>query len=105
MKPEHGEIFYDKYITLNSIIMITAIILWIVLGSLVGWYGSSLMRSKTRDPQRGVNMALGVNGAVTGGVIVSSLGHGNALTMNFYGFLMALLCAIILIYSFRILQK
>ncbi len=85
--------------------MITAIILWIVLGSLVGWYGSTLMRSKTRDPERGINMALGVNGAVTGGVIVSSLGHGNAVTINIYGLLMALLCAAILIYGFRILQK
>lgn len=85
--------------------MVTAIILWVVLGSLVGWYGSSLMRSRTRDPERGINMALGVNGAVTGGVIVSSLGQGNPVTMNIYGLLMAGLCAAILIYSFRILQK
>lgn len=85
--------------------MLTAIILWIVLGSLVGWYGSSLMRSRTRESEIGINMALGVNGSVTGGVIVSSLGHGDPMTMNIYGLLMALLCAAILIYSFRILQK
>ena len=47
----------------------------------------------------------GVNGAVTGGVIVSSLGQGNPLTINIYGLLMALMCSAILIYSFRILQK
>ena len=85
--------------------MITEIILWIILGSLVGWYGSSLIRSRARDPEIGVNIAIGINGAVTGGWIVSSLERGDSVTLNIYSLLVACAGAVVLVYSFRVLQK
>lgn len=84
--------------------MISAIFLWIVLGSLVGWYSSSLIRSKSREPDTGINIALGINGAIAGGFIVNNISHDPVAT-NIYGLLLAGLCAMALIYSFRLLQK
>lgn len=72
------------------------IILWIIFGGLVGWVASLIMKT---DGQQGIllNVIIGIIGAVLGGWIMSFLGQGTVVEFNLYGFLVALLGAVVLI--------
>ncbi len=72
------------------------IILWIVLGALVGWIASKIMKT---DGQQGpvLNIIVGIVGAILGGWIMNALGKSGVTGFNFYSFLVALLGAIVLI--------
>ena len=71
------------------------LIVWLIIGGIVGWLASIIMRT---DAQQGVllNIAVGIIGAVIGGVI---LGRGNinnsGLTVT--TFLVSLVGAVILL--------
>ncbi len=55
-------------------------IIWLILGALVGWLASMVMRT---DAQQGpiLNIVVGIVGAFLGGIIFSALGIGGA-TIN-----------------------
>jgi uncharacterized membrane protein YeaQ/YmgE (transglycosylase-associated protein family) len=55
-------------------------IVWLVLGALVGWLASMVMRT---DAQQGalMNIVVGIVGAFIGGLVFGSLGIGGA-TIN-----------------------
>ncbi len=80
------------------------IILWIVFGGLVGWIASLIM--KTDGDQGAVlNIVVGIAGAIIGGFIMNSFG-GNAVTgFNFYSFIVAILGAVVLIFTIRVLRR
>ncbi|MEA3040006.1 MAG: hypothetical protein QOE79_2519 [Sphingomonadales bacterium] len=71
------------------------IIMWLVIGGIVGWLASIIMR---RDAQQGIilNIVVGIIGAVIGGLI---LGHGiiNTSPLTVMSFLVSLLGAVILL--------
>lgn len=71
-------------------------ILWIIFGGLVGWVASLVMKT---DGQQGalLNIIIGIIGAVIGGWIMNAFGKGAAVGFNLYGFLVALLGAVVLI--------
>jgi uncharacterized membrane protein YeaQ/YmgE (transglycosylase-associated protein family) len=71
------------------------IIVWLVVGGIVGWLASLVMRT---DAQQGVllNVVVGIIGAFIGGLIFSR-GNINDAPLNVTAFLVSLVGAIILL--------
>jgi uncharacterized membrane protein YeaQ/YmgE (transglycosylase-associated protein family) len=71
------------------------IILWLIIGGIIGWLASIIMRT---DAQQGIllNIVVGIVGAFIGGLIVSG-GSINDAPLNLTSFLVSLLGAIILL--------
>ena len=70
------------------------IIVWLVVGGIIGWLASIIMRT---DAQQGIllNIVVGIVGAFIGGLIFSGGNINNGLTL--YSFLVSLLGAVILL--------
>jgi uncharacterized membrane protein YeaQ/YmgE (transglycosylase-associated protein family) len=71
------------------------IIIWLVIGGIVGWLASIIMRT---DAQQGVllNVVVGIVGAFLGGLIFSR-GDINEAPLNVTAFIVSLVGAIILL--------
>ncbi|HYZ47504.1 MAG TPA: GlsB/YeaQ/YmgE family stress response membrane protein [Sphingomonas sp.] len=71
------------------------LILWLVVGGVIGWLASIVMRT---DAQQGIllNVVVGIVGAFIGGMIFAG-GSINNAGLNLYSFLVSLLGAIILL--------
>ena len=71
------------------------IIIWLVVGGIVGWLASIIMRT---DAQQGIflNIVVGIVGAFIGGLIVSG-GSINSAPLTLTSFLVSLLGAIVLL--------
>jgi uncharacterized membrane protein YeaQ/YmgE (transglycosylase-associated protein family) len=72
------------------------IILWIIFGALVGWIASMIMKTDAQQGA-GLNIVVGIIGALIGGFIMNAVGHAGVTGFNLYSFLVALLGAIVLI--------
>lgn len=71
------------------------LILWLVVGGVIGWLASIIMRT---DAQQGIllNIVVGIVGAFIGGLIFSG-GSINSSGLNLTSFLISLLGAVILL--------
>ena len=71
------------------------LILWLVIGGVIGWLASMIMRT---DAQQGIilNIVVGIVGAFIGGMIFAG-GNINNAPLTLYSFLVSLLGAIILL--------
>ncbi|GAA4221935.1 MULTISPECIES: GlsB/YeaQ/YmgE family stress response membrane protein [Sphingomonas] len=71
------------------------IILWLIIGGVIGWLASMIMRT---DAQQGIflNIVVGVVGAFLGGLIFSG-GSINNAPLTIYSFLVSLLGAVVLL--------
>jgi len=71
------------------------IIIWLIVGGVVGWLASIVMR---RDGQQGIllNIVVGIVGAFLGGLILNK-GDINDAPLNLTAFLVSLLGAIVLL--------
>jgi uncharacterized membrane protein YeaQ/YmgE (transglycosylase-associated protein family) len=71
------------------------LILWLVVGGVIGWLASIIMRT---DAQQGIllNIVVGIVGAFIGGLIFSG-GSINNAGLNLTSFLISLLGAVILL--------
>ncbi len=78
-------------------------ILWIVVGGIVGWLASIIMRT---DAQQGIflNIIVGIVGAFIGGLILSG-GSINDNPLNLTSFLVSLLGAVILLAIFNLIRR
>jgi len=74
---------------------IMGIILWLIIGGVIGWLASIIMRT---DAQQGIflNIVVGIIGAFIGGLIISG-GSINNAPLNVTSFLVSLLGAVILL--------
>ncbi|HKE43315.1 MAG TPA: GlsB/YeaQ/YmgE family stress response membrane protein [Steroidobacteraceae bacterium] len=84
-----------------------AIIIWLVVGGLVGWLASLFMRT---DAQQGIflNIVVGIVGAVLGGWLLAPLfgtGTINQGDFSFSGLLISLLGAIILLAIVNLIRR
>ncbi|MBI0473754.1 GlsB/YeaQ/YmgE family stress response membrane protein [Sphingomonas sp. MA1305] len=71
------------------------IILWLIIGGVIGWLASIIMRT---DAQQGIflNIVVGVVGAFIGGLIISG-GSINNAPLTVTSFLVSLLGAVVLL--------
>ena len=71
------------------------LILWLVVGGVIGWLASIIMRT---NAQQGIflNIVVGIVGAFIGGLIISG-GSINSAPLNVTTFLVSLLGAVILL--------
>ena len=79
------------------------LIIWLVVGGIIGWLASIIMRT---DAQQGIflNIVVGVVGAFIGGLIISG-GSINNAPLNVTSFLVSLLGAIILLAIVNLVRR
>lgn len=79
------------------------IILWLVIGGVIGWIASMIMRT---DGQQGIflNIVVGIVGAFIGGLIFSG-GSINNAGLSLYSFLVSLLGAVILLAIVNLVRR
>jgi uncharacterized membrane protein YeaQ/YmgE (transglycosylase-associated protein family) len=79
------------------------IILWLIVGGVIGWLASIIMRT---DAQQGIvlNIIVGIVGAFIGGLIISG-GSINAAPLNLTSFLVSLLGAVILLAIVNLIRR
>lgn len=77
-------------------------IIWLVVGGVVGWLASIVMRT---DAQQGIflNIIVGIVGAFIGGLLISGGSINQGLTL--YSFLVSLLGAIILLAVVNLVRR
>ena len=79
------------------------IILWLIVGGIIGWLASMIMRT---DAQQGIllNIVVGIVGAFIGGYIMDFFGVEVEAGFNFTSLLVAILGAIVLLYVIGLLR-
>ena len=79
------------------------IILWIVIGGVIGWIASMIMRT---DAQQGIflNIVVGIVGAFIGGLIINGGNFGQS-GLNITSLLVSLLGAIILLAIVNLIRR
>ena len=80
------------------------IILWIFFGALVGWIASMIMKTDA-EQGAGLNIIVGIVGAMLGGWIMSIVGKSGVNGFNLYSFLVALLGAVVLIAIVKAIRR
>ncbi len=83
--------------------MVVGIILWLVIGGVVGWLASIVMRT---DAQQGIflNIIVGIVGAFLGGLVFAG-GSINTGVVTLYTFLTSLVGAIILLAIVNLVRR
>ncbi|EQB31137.1 GlsB/YeaQ/YmgE family stress response membrane protein [Sphingobium ummariense] len=79
------------------------IILWLIVGGVIGWLASLIMRT---DAQQGIllNIVVGIVGAFIGGLIFSG-GSINESGLNLTSFLVSLVGAVILLAIVNLVRR
>jgi uncharacterized membrane protein YeaQ/YmgE (transglycosylase-associated protein family) len=79
------------------------IIIWLIIGGVIGWLASIIMRT---DAQQGIflNIVVGVVGAFLGGLLFSG-GSINNAPLNIYSFLVSLVGAIVLLAIVNLVRR
>lgn len=80
------------------------IILWIVFGGLAGWIASMVMNT---DGQQGIglNIVVGIVGALIGGFVFQMFGESGVTGFNLYSFGVAIVGAIVLLGALRLVRS
>ncbi|HEX7781299.1 MAG TPA: GlsB/YeaQ/YmgE family stress response membrane protein [Sphingobium sp.] len=78
------------------------IILWLIIGGVVGWLASMIMRT---DAQQGIllNIVVGIVGAFIGGLIFNGGTINQVLTVN--SFIVSLIGAVILLAIVNLVRR
>jgi len=79
------------------------LIVWLIVGGVIGWLASIIMRT---DAQQGIilNIVVGIVGAFIGGLIFSG-GNINNAPLTLYTFLVSLLGAVILLAIVNLVRR
>ncbi len=79
------------------------IIIWLVIGGVIGWLASIIMRT---DAQQGIflNIIVGVVGAFLGGLLFTG-GSINNAPLTIYSFLVSLVGAIVLLAIVNLVRR
>ena len=79
------------------------IILWLIVGGVIGWLASIIMRT---DAQQGIllNIVVGIVGAFIGGIIING-GSINNSGLTLQSFLVSLLGAVILLAIVNLVRR
>ncbi|MBY9063343.1 GlsB/YeaQ/YmgE family stress response membrane protein [Sphingomonas yunnanensis] len=79
------------------------IIIWLVIGGVIGWLASIIMRT---DAQQGIflNIVVGVVGAFLGGLLFTG-GSINNAPLTIYSFLVSLVGAVVLLAIVNLVRR
>ena len=79
------------------------IIIWLVIGGVIGWLASIIMRT---DAQQGIflNIVVGVVGAIIGGLLFTG-GSINNAPLTIYSFLVSLVGAVVLLAIVNLVRR
>jgi uncharacterized membrane protein YeaQ/YmgE (transglycosylase-associated protein family) len=77
--------------------MLTAILFWIVLGAIAGWIGSNIAGQGSRV-NGWTNVAVGIVGAIIGGLIFNAFGSSGVNGFNLYSILVAVVGSVALLW-------
>jgi uncharacterized membrane protein YeaQ/YmgE (transglycosylase-associated protein family) len=75
------------------------ILSWIILGLIAGFIGSKIVNKSGAGMT--MDIALGVVGAVVGGVLMTALGFGGVSGVNLYSIIVAVIGAVVVLYLYR----
>jgi uncharacterized membrane protein YeaQ/YmgE (transglycosylase-associated protein family) len=75
------------------------VISWIILGLIAGWLAGFFVNK----PGSGVfmNIALGIVGAVIGGIIVSALGFSGVTGINIWSIIVSVIGAVVVVWIYN----
>lgn len=76
-----------------------SIIAWIILGLIAGFIGSRIVDKEGKGLW--LNMALGIVGAIVGGIIFSAFGAGGVTGVNLYSIIVAVIGAIMVLWIYH----
>lgn len=76
-----------------------SIIAWIILGLIAGYIGSRIVDKEGKGLW--LNMALGIVGAIVGGVIFSAFGGTGVSGVNFYSLIVAVIGSVVVLWVYN----
>jgi uncharacterized membrane protein YeaQ/YmgE (transglycosylase-associated protein family) len=76
-----------------------SIIAWVILGLIAGFIGSRIVDKEGKGLW--LNMALGIVGALVGGVIFSVFGAGGVTGVNLYSIIVAVIGSIVVLWIYH----
>lgn len=80
------------------------IILWIIFGALAGWIASVVMKTDSNQGT-GMDIILGIVGAMVGGFLLGLVGQSGVSGFNLYSLVVAVIGAVVVIYLGRIMRN
>jgi uncharacterized membrane protein YeaQ/YmgE (transglycosylase-associated protein family) len=80
------------------------ILLWIIFGALAGWIASVIMKTDNNQGT-GMDIIMGIIGAVVGGFLMGLVGKSGVDGFNLYSLVVAVLGAMVVIFVGRKLKK
>jgi len=78
-----------------------SIVSWIILGLIAGFIGSKIVNKRGEGLM--LDVALGIVGAVVGGVIFSFLGASGITGINFYSMIVAVIGSVLVLWVYHTL--
>ena len=80
------------------------LIVWLLVGALIGWLASMVMRT---DAQQGalLNIVVGIVGAIIGGWIMSAFGGPGVTGFNIPSLLVSILGAVVLLFLVGLVRR
>lgn len=81
-----------------------SLVLWIVLGAIAGWIASMIMRTDANQGL-GMDIIMGMIGAVVGGLLMGMLGESGVNGFNLYSIFVAVLGSVVVIYIGRMFRR
>lgn len=79
---------------MKGVTRIMGILLWIVFGAIVGWITSMVVKT---DGGLGLDIVLGIVGAVVGGFVMNFFGQAGVTGFNLYSLVVAVIGAVIVV--------
>lgn len=76
-----------------------SIIAWIILGLIAGYIGSKIVDRGGKGLW--LNMALGIVGAIVGGVIFSAFGGSGVTGVNLYSIIVAIIGSVVVLWIYH----
>ena len=76
-----------------------SIIAWVILGLIAGFIGSRIVDKEGKGLW--LNMALGIVGALVGGIIFSVFGAGGVTGVNLYSIIVAVIGSIVVLWIYH----
>jgi uncharacterized membrane protein YeaQ/YmgE (transglycosylase-associated protein family) len=80
-----------------------SILAWIILGVVAGFIGSKIV-NKTGEGLV-LDLALGVVGAIVGGLLFNMFGHEGVTGLNIYSLVVAVIGAVVVLFAYRLVMR